>query len=336
MHRSTLLTILAVAVLVSTPAAFAAPVCTDQVPTLTGPSPAVTTSGDFGSTYRAWKAFDGNLTGQSMWISEVFETPAWIAYDFAAPTVVDRYTINHHNGSSLTSRAPKDFELQGWDGGAWVVVDQRQGETGWISGSPRSYSVQNPGSYPRYRLYITDDNDPRAGVVVISMVDLRFEYCGCRSTVDLVPTLTGDSPAVTTSGDFGSNYRAWKAFDALATGQSMWISEVWETPAWIAYDFGAGQLVTQYTLLNVNGSSLTSRAPKDFTLEGWDGGAWVVVDSRSEETGWQSGMPRTYDVQSPGFYSKYRLHVTDDNDVRDGVVVISLGDLQFRGCPTGR
>ena len=151
--------------------------------------------------------------------------------------------------------------------------------------------------------------------------------------VDLVPTLTGDSPAVSASGIYSPTYRAWKAFDAAVTGQSMWISEVWETPAWIAYDFETEVVIHRYQITNTNGS-LTSRAPMDFTFQGWDGCAWQVLDTRVGETNWRSGTPRTYDVASPGRYSSYRLHVTDDNDARAGVVVISIGDLQFQTCIT--
>ncbi|MCH9649588.1 MAG: discoidin domain-containing protein [Deltaproteobacteria bacterium] len=302
-----------------------AQICSDQVPTLTGNTSAVSTSGIFSSSYPAWKAFDGS--NSSMWISQVWETPAWIAYNFGSARVIDRYTITNTNGS-LTSRAPKDFTLQGSNNGSlWATLDTRSNQTGWVSGTPRSYTVANPGSYSRYRLHITDDNDFRAGVVVISIGNLQFESCSCP---DLVPTLTGNSSAVSTSGIFSSSYPAWKAFDG--SNSSMWISQVWETPAWIAYNFGSSRRVTQYSLNNTNGS-LTSRAPKNFTLQGSNNGfIWLTLDTRNNQTGWVSGTPRTYTVANPGNFSRYRLHITDDNDSRLGVVVISLGNLEFRDC----
>ncbi|MEO1335445.1 MAG: discoidin domain-containing protein [Myxococcota bacterium] len=295
--------------------------CSDAVPTLTGNSSRVSTSGVYSSRYPAWKVFDG---GSSMWISQTFETPAWVSYDFGRLKTVKRYTVTNSNGS-LTSRAPKDFHLEGWTGSGWRVVDSRYNQTGWTSGVPRSYNVSSPGAYSKYRLRITDDNDSRAGVVVISLSDLRFETCGCS---DLVPTLTTNSSRVSTSGIFSASYPAWKAFDG---GSSMWISKTFETPAWIGYDFGSTRRVEQYTLTNTNGS-LTSRAPKNFQLQGSNGGAWYTVDSRVNQTGWRSGTPRSYSVSNPGYYQRYRLYVTDDNDSRAGVVVISLGDLRFEGC----
>ena len=305
--------------------------CLNEVPTLTGDTSAVSTSGNFSSSYKAWKAFDNS--NSSMWISETWETPAWIAYDWGSNKKINRYTITNTNGS-LTSRAPKDFQLQGWNGSSWVTVDTRTGQTGWVSGTPRSYNVANPGSYSKYRLYVTDDNDVRTGVVVISIGSLKFERCVCLvlgGPTNQVPTLTGDTSAVSTSGDFSSSYKAWKAFDS--SNSSMWISETWETPAWIAYNWNTStRLITSYTITNTNGS-LTSRAPKDFTLQGRNsGGSWATLDTRTGQIGWVSGTPRTYTVANPGFFSEYRLHITDDNDIRTGVVVISIGDLDFVGC----
>ena len=113
----------------------------------------------------------------------------------------------------------------------------------------------------------------------------------------------------------------------------MWISQTWETPAWIAYDFGTSTTITHYSITNTNGS-LTSRAPKDFQLQGWNGISWTTVDARANETNWSSGIQRTYEVSTPGSYTKYRLYITDDNDSRSGVVVISIGNLELLGCQT--
>src|SRR4029078_3515666 len=95
---------------------------------------------------------------------------------------------------------------------------------------------------------------------------------------NLVPVMTrASSPSgmVSRSGAYDASYEAWQAFDA--SDNSMWISGVFETPAWIAYQWTDGRRpVTSYAIDFVNGS-LTSRAPRDWTFEGWDG-AWHVID----------------------------------------------------------
>jgi len=174
--------------------------CVDRVPTLTSNTSAVSSSGIFNSTYQSWKAFDGDVSGGSMWISDVFETPAWIAYDFNFETVIESYLIRNCNGHPLTSRAPMDFTFEGWDGSDWVILDTRTGETNWISCQPRIYMVTEPGRYSRYRLYITDDNDIRDGVVVISISDLQFQVCQVELFADGfesgdTSSWSGDRPA---------------------------------------------------------------------------------------------------------------------------------------------
>jgi hypothetical protein len=141
--------------------------------------------------------------------------------------------------------------------------------------------------------------------------------------------VTAPSALITRSGAFGLDYEAWQAFDA--DDNTMWLSETWQTPAWIAYDWaGRAEQVDRYALTFVNGS-LTTRAPKDFTLEGWDGSAWTILDARTEETNWAGRERREYSVAAPGSYLKYRLNVSDDNDARAGVVVVSLGKFELFG-----
>jgi MYXO-CTERM domain-containing protein len=147
-----------------------------------------------------------------------------------------------------------------------------------------------------------------------------------------VPTLTESQSSngkVTASGIHDEGYEAWRAFDADEA--SMWISETWVTPAWIGYEWRDGpKYVDHYALTFINGS-LTTRAPKDFALEAWDGRAWTAVDTRSEETNWSGSERREYAVSNPGSYAGYRLLIEDDNDPRSGIVVVSLGRLELFG-----
>ncbi|MEM1181480.1 MAG: hypothetical protein AAGM22_24260 [Acidobacteriota bacterium] len=159
-------------------AAAAAP-CQDQIPVLTAPtSPAgeVISSSDNVGSFAPWLAFDGDLGYPSTWLSDVFETPAILGFDFGQVTPVDRYTILFGNGS-LRSRAPRDWEFQGFDGSEWVTLDTRVAETSWLGFESRSYDLAETAEYSAYRLFISDDNDVREGVVVISMNDLAFESC---------------------------------------------------------------------------------------------------------------------------------------------------------------
>lgn len=150
---------------------------------------------------------------------------------------------------------------------------------------------------------------------------------------DLVPSMTGantPSGAVTRSGVYSASYEAWQAFDA--SFGSMWISQENQTPAWIGYQWASGtKTVQRYAIHYVNGS-ITTRAPKQWTFEGWNGTAWVVLDTRTNQVNWTGNERREFAVASPGAYSRYRLNISDDNDTRTGIVVISMGRLELLNC----
>jgi hypothetical protein len=132
---------------------------------------------------------------------------------------------------------------------------------------------------------------------------------------------------LTRSSAFDATYEAGNAFDAEPN--TMWISAPFLGPAWIASRApDAARPLTGYALHFSNGK-LTSRAPRDWSLLGWDGGHWVVLDQRTAQTQWLGKERRAFPLSAPASYAAYCLRVTDDNDERDGVVVISLGTLEL-------
>ena len=163
-----------------------------QMTSATLPAGTVTRSGAYGTTYEAWRTFDSSTT--TMWISSQGTVPAWIAYEWAnGPKRVTHYAINYANGS-ITTRAPRTFTLQGWNGSAWVVVDTRPNEINWAGHERREYPVASPGAYVKYRLNVTEDNDSRAGIEVISLGGLELFECQTDVIPPSVPVLTGFTP----------------------------------------------------------------------------------------------------------------------------------------------
>jgi hypothetical protein len=154
--------------------------CVNAMPIMTGsnaPAGSVTRSGAFSAEYEAWKAFD-DPSSTSMWISGLRQSPAWIAYQMPSGNVtLHRYAITFHNGASLTSRAPKDWTLQGWNGTSWVVIDTRSNQTNWAGYERREFTLATPATYGHFRLHVTDDNDARTGIEVVSMRQLELIHC---------------------------------------------------------------------------------------------------------------------------------------------------------------
>jgi hypothetical protein len=96
-----------------------------------------------------------------------------------SPRYVNKYSITYANGSILT-RAPRDWQLQGWNGASWANLDTRSWQRGWLGLETRSFVVTIPGTYTSYRLNVTEDNDDRpspAGIVALSIGRLTLESC---------------------------------------------------------------------------------------------------------------------------------------------------------------
>jgi hypothetical protein len=154
--------------------------------------------------------------------------------------------------------------------------------------------------------------------------------CASALSTNQVPALSGPDPAVSYSGILGAGYEAWLAFDATA---SIWVSALGQTPAWLGYTWAdAPRFITRYAIYYANGE-ITTRAPRTWTLEARNEGAFTVIDSRVDEVGWLGHERREYDVQTPGAYREYRLVISEDNDPRPAIEVISIGALELIGAP---
>ncbi|XXF78815.1 SBBP repeat-containing protein [Myxococcaceae bacterium GXIMD 01537] len=159
---------------------------------------------------------------------------------------------------------------------------------------------------------------------------------GCY--MNLVPAMTSATTpggVVDSSGAYSSDYEAWKAFDGSPT--SMWISPSGQTPAVLSYRLPEGaRRVTKYALRYSNGS-ITTRAPKSWELWAWNDTSTtpVLIDSRTNETGWAGHERREYTLATPGSYRNFSLTFTDDNDPASGIVAISLGNVEIIGCTAG-
>jgi len=155
------------------------------------------------------------------------------------------------------------------------------------------------------------------------------EGCGSTSQVPVMTNATSPSGDVTRSGVYSASQEGWKAF----TPGGVWISEVWESPAWLAYEWDDGtHFIDRYEVHFSNGESLATRAPRNWTFQGWNGSSWITLDTRTNQTGWAGSEVRSFNVANPGSYSRYRLHVTHDNDNRADIVVVSITRLMLFGC----
>lgn len=134
----------------------------------------VTSNSQYASKYAAWKAFSDNHV--NYWVSGLYDSPTWIAYEFTTARRVRAYRFHFANGPSLRTRAPKHFQLQVKIGGSWVTVDERCCETNWAGAEERTFKLSNDAVGTHFRIMFFDDNDSRTNskIIVISMYRIQF------------------------------------------------------------------------------------------------------------------------------------------------------------------
>lgn len=224
------------------------------------------------------------------------------------------YCLEDEDGFSLTSGRCKDA-TNGDVVGLWA------------------YTLEADASLPPSGM--TGVVKPGCGGADTFVESFEFNFPDCAAGSSQVPEMTSNNTPhgrVTRSGVYSSSSEAWLAFES---NNAAWVSKTWQSPAWISYEWDDGpRMITSYSIKFTNGS-LTGRAPRDWTLQGWTGTSWIVLDSQSGQTNWAGVETRAYTVSAPGSYTRYRLHVTRDNDSRSDIVAVSIGYLQLFGVAGG-
>lgn len=193
-------------------------------------------------------------------------------------------------------------------------------DDGWSSSSPSPV--------------ITDYSDP----LILTVVDAN----GCTggslpftSSITSLPyspvsVLISDSLINVTNGGtasassfYGSNYAADSAFDGNFL--SGWESNSYSFPAWLEYDFGAGNVkeINAYTIYK---SSLISYGyePKSWIFEGWNGTVWDTLDVQTNETIIIDSI-NMFPIINTTAYQKYRINIIAGNSSQ----YVSISEMQL-------
>jgi hypothetical protein len=150
---------------------------------------------------------------------------------------------------------------------------------------------------------------------------------------DAVPAMTSyttPSGTVAITSSFGVGWEGWRAFDDVTGGANCWFSNGVPSggaPQAISYDWGgANKTIVSYTVRSASSGCVANenaRAPNSWTMDGWNGSAWVTLDTRSGIT-FTSNEMKSYTVSSPSGYSKYRINVTANNNGQNGVAIAEI------------
>jgi hypothetical protein len=273
-------------------------------------------SSSFGENYAPYKAFD-HLDIEQSWIRNG-------VVEFPMPRTVISYKIIPRNEITAITASPKKWTFEGFDGIQWIVLSEEDNITDWRIKVSKQFSVQNVGSYFEYRINIQENN----GYSYSSIGELEMQEGDISNAPELniIPAMNSNESLdgiAAASSEFGSSYAAYKAFDHL-NSESSWITNG-SIQGWLSYQFPSPKVVRTYRLLPRYDESTISSAPKNWTLEGFNGSSWQVISTETDVTGWNVSEPKTFTVQNPANFNKYRINITENN----GHTWTSIGELEM-------
>jgi hypothetical protein len=161
----------------------------------------------------------------------------------------------------------------------------------------------NISIYPRYTTTYT--------------ITATNEY-GCATAADSVTVTVNNSAMVsvggtaTASGDYYGHAPS-NAFDSNTN--TYWHSADVDDPTdhWLRYELVQPKVVTRYSIQAGLGS-YNNFSPKEWYFQGSNNGSnWTTLDSHSNETQWNTGMAKVYDINNTQPFRYYRICVTEVN-----------------------
>jgi len=151
-------------------------------------------------------------------------------------------------------------------------------------------------------------------------------------TTTFIPVMTGNtspSGVASASSTFSLSFAPWKAFNQSIGNLNNWGTASGQTTGWLAYDFVTSVVIGKYSIqaesANSGFTSGATAAPKTWTFEGWDGSAWVTLDTQTNVAIWATDEVRFYAISNTVAYTKYRINVTLNQGRTDVLAIGNMG-----------
>jgi hypothetical protein len=286
-------------------------------------------SSSFGLGYPVAAIIDGerrgsNWTAGGGWADgTAHAAPDWVQINFGAARSIDRvvvYTVQDNYASpaeptdamTFAAYGIVDFSVQGWDGAGWVTL-------GAVSGNNRvKRSVAFTAfTTDRIRIVVTS---ALAGVARITEVEA---WASASSPAGSNVALASNGGVATASSTFGAGYPVAAVNNDERSGARWTTDGGWAdgtvnaAPDWVQVAFNAQKSIDRvvvYTLQDNYASpveptdvmTFTAYGIVDFTVQGWDGSAWVTLGTVSGN----NRVKRTV-AFSPFTTDRIRVHVTN-------------------------
>jgi hypothetical protein len=221
--------------------------------------------------------------GAGEWASDGSAMPQWWKYDFGAGVAKGIVEL-HLTGRNPASQMVTSFDLQ-WsdDNSTWVNLFTVEDFWNWTAGSTQTFSADNgphagAANYQAWRVNITAND----GGTVVGIQEVEWRD-GEGSDLATGGTAYASSVFDTTT------YVPGNAFD---NGANVWAAGA--ATGRLSYKF-TGAVIPEVLAIKARSGDPT-QAPKNFTIEFWDGSSWQVANTVTNSTGWASDEVRTFDV----------------------------------------
>jgi fibronectin type 3 domain-containing protein len=138
-------------------------------------------------------------------------------------------------------------------------------------------------------------------------------FAEVQYTQDLIPKMTSNttpSGVASASSEWSSSHQPFNAFDDRLDTYG-WVTKAGVTTGWLQYEFPTPQVVSKYTI--TAREFMSGESPKNWTFEAYDGTNWVILDTRSNVTGWSKDQKREFTFINNTAYTKYRINITANN-----------------------
>jgi hypothetical protein len=198
------------------------------VPSLTSNTSASSTVGtafassDGGSTFQAYRAFDGKSDTGCTSSSGTF--PQWLGFQFNTPQVVNSYSIR----LNTAGKGPKTWKFQGSsDGVVWVDLHEVVNDNGFIANIDKEFKFNNHEAFQQYRIYIHDKHDSSDSYVGIT--DFRL-YNNNGNIKFKMRLLTGGTASGDTDNEWDKYIVSSNLNGTITPGDdAVWN---WRSPTW--------------------------------------------------------------------------------------------------------
>jgi hypothetical protein len=221
--------------------------------------------------------------------------------------------------------------------GTQLLTVTQAGYVGIGTSTPTSLLQLVGTSTNQFSIGYDTSNYATMGVSSTAGTNLLFTGTAPNLSINFNPTLTSLIPTMTSntapSGIASASYNgyapAYLAFNNDTTSGGGWESNGGNTTGWLSYEFPIAVTVGQYKIYPR--TDQPQRNPKNWTFEGWDGSAWVLLDTQTNQTSWTSGVGNSYSFVNTVAYIKYRLNVSAS---LPGADMLSFSELRMYGLQT--